>query len=86
MITSDVHVMSHVTAGACPILDDPRFGSVEFENETRPVGSVAIYSCDPPYTLIGQPERTCLDTSVWSGQAPTCECKTCQNVHLNFKF
>lgn len=74
--------MSHVTAEACPNLDDPRFGSVAFENETRPVGSVATYSCDPSYTLIGEPQRTCLNTSVWSGQAPTCECETCQNFEF----
>ena len=42
------------------------------------LGSVATYSCDPDYTLVGQRTRTCEDTSggttgTWSGTPPTCE-------------
>ena len=42
------------------------------------LGSVATYSCDPGYSLVGQTTRTCEDanneaTGTWSGVDPMCE-------------
>ena len=52
------------------------------------VGSNATYTCDQAYTLVGQPTRTCVRNgadTMWSGQAPTCQCKRnmypCTFVH-----
>ena len=43
------------------------------------LGSVAIYSCNTGYVLVGQTTRVCEDTNggtmttgTWSGSAPTC--------------
>ena len=58
---------------SCPILDDPMFGSVSYESEEREVGSIASYSCQDHYTLIGATNVTCLETSLWSEGVPTCE-------------
>ena len=47
------------------------------------LGSVATYSCDPGYALVGQTTRTCEDTNggtvttgTWSGTPPYCQGKT----------
>ena len=53
----------------CEPLVDPPNGVVSF-NTT--VNSVATYSCNTGYTLTGDDMRTCLETGVWSGSAPTC--------------
>ena len=44
------------------------------------LGSVATYSCDPGYALVGQTTRTCEDTNggtvttgTWSGTPPYCQ-------------
>lgn len=34
--------------------------------------SVATYSCDPGYLLVGDATRTCQNDSMWSGSEPTC--------------
>ena len=67
--------LSIIPVVVCPILEDPQFGSISYENGNRGIGSMATYTCDPRYSLVGNALRTCLDTSEWSGRAPTCECK-----------
>ena len=71
----------------CPSLDVPPFGAITYTPEAGSIaadsiaagsiaaGSIATYSCVQRYTLIGGPQRTCLETGLWSGQAPTCECE-----------
>ena len=54
----------------CGLLTDPENGEVSFSTATY--SSVATYSCDSGYALIGDNMRTCLDTGLWSGSAPTC--------------
>ncbi|CAI8036469.1 Sushi, von Willebrand factor type A, EGF and pentraxin domain-containing protein 1 [Geodia barretti] len=44
---------------------------VGYTNTTM-INSVAIYSCDDGYSLVGDASRTCLETGLWSGTAPTC--------------
>ena len=41
---------------------------------SRPVDTVATYTCDTGYTLNGGSTRTC-GSGVWSGLAPTCQRK-----------
>ena len=36
---------------------------------------VATYSCSIGYVLVGTANRTCQSNSMWSGEAPSCECK-----------
>ena len=59
-------------------------GMVTFDSVA--LGSVATYTCDRPYRLVGQPTRTCVrngDNTVWNGQTPTCECKNYQYNNNN---
>ena len=35
-------------------------------------GSVALYSCDKRYELMGDANRTCGENELWSGEQPTC--------------
>ena len=60
------------------------------------LGSVATYSCDPGYALMGQTTRTCEDISggtvtkgTWSGTEPSCSSQSLSMylghylVHIN---
>lgn len=54
----------------CGPLDNPEDGAVSLTGTTYI--SVATYSCDSGYVLMGDEMRTCLDTGLWSGSTPTC--------------
>ena len=41
--------------------------------DSRPVDTVATYTCNPGYTLNGGTNRTCGSDGVWSGSALTCQ-------------
>ena len=56
----------------CPSLMNPENGRVEF---TTNVGDTATYTCDDDYILSGDSTRLCLASGMWSGNAPTCNCK-----------
>ena len=51
-------------------LTDPDNGAVSLSGTTY--NSVATYSCDSDYVLMGDNTRRCLDTGLWSGSTPTC--------------
>ncbi len=52
----------------CPAPNAPVNGGVTLE------GSIATYSCDAGYELLGEPTRTCSQTEgMWSNAAPNCE-------------
>ena len=75
----------HSTGNECDPndLSDPENGMVTFDSVS--LGSVATYTCDQAFSLMGQSTRTCVRigaNTVWSGQAPTCECK---NAHKKKK-
>ena len=42
---------------------------------SRPVDTVATYTCNPGYTLDGGTTRTCGSDGVWNGSALNCQCK-----------
>ena len=61
-----------IQSTGCAILNVSHSPGLRIEfNGTKP-GSIANYSCDVGYNLIGQSSRTCLSNRVWSGIAPTC--------------
>ena len=39
---------------------------------TTAYNSVANYTCNSSYALMGDAMRTCLETGSWSGDEPTC--------------
>ena len=57
----------------CGPLGHPENGRVSLSGTTY--NSVATYSCDSGYGLIGNNTRTCLGTGNWSGRKPTCMSK-----------
>ena len=59
----------------CGVLDDPENGEVSLSGTT--LGSKATYSCNDRYVLEGESTRVCQSNGKWSGEAPTCERKSC---------
>ena len=55
----------------CSSLDAPDNGDVMVGMTT--FESVATYSCDPSFRLIGVTTRTCQLNGSWSGEIPVCE-------------
>ena len=63
----------------CQNLPNPENGQVvQIINGNIP-GTVANYSCDSGYTLVGNMSRVCVQVNreeeVWTGEAPTCQRK-----------
>ncbi len=68
------HVCMHVcmtVAVDCGTLPNPSNGFVNLITTT--LGSPASYSCDLGFQLRGVEVRICVETGVWSDQAPICE-------------
>ena len=59
-----------VTVVDCGSLTDPANGAVSLTNTTY--NSVATYSCNNGYNLVGDTTRTCQASGSWSETAPTC--------------
>ena len=55
----------------------PRNGSVMFDDTLE--GSVATYTCDFGFGLVGDSERTCQFDQTWTGTEPTCTCESNTN-------
>ena len=71
-----IFIAANVTALACTDLMDLVNGGITYDMETinnRPVDTVATYTCNVSYTLIGGSTRTCGSDRVWSGSDPVCE-------------
>ncbi len=72
----------------CPPLTTPGNGSVTISSGVNhlSVGSVATYSCDPRYALLGPPTRTCEDpdsddsVGTWSETMPGCEGEVLEKI------
>ena len=67
-------LMFFLTAILCPDLDNVANGQVRLTGNT--VGSGAIYSCSPGYTLEGFQQRRCNGDGDWEGTPPTCHLTT----------
>ena len=57
----------------CGSLDDLGNGHVSLTGTT--FGSTATYECAVGLYLIGDSQRTCLETGQWSGEQPVCQSK-----------
>lgn len=55
----------------CGDLRDPKYGQVDVS--TTIFGSIATYSCDKGFQLIGKNARQCLINGEWSNEAPVCQ-------------
>ena len=63
----------------CSNLTSPSNGHVSVSTTT--FGSMATYTCEEGYMLMGFPMRECLSNGSWSQQEPVCESKS-----SNIKF
>ena len=61
-----------LTAVDCGTLNNPANGQVSYTGRTT-YRQTATYSCDLGYNLVGDSNRTCQATGVWSGSEPTCQ-------------
>lgn len=78
---------------SCPDLTNPVNGQVSVNDVNNVEGSIASYSCDFSYNLIGDAMRTCQNvgsstSGQWNGSAPVCQSKFSvlfiwQNEHVN---
>ncbi len=62
----------------CRILPPIANGSINYTSDEmpRPIGTVAIYSCDDGFFLNGSEKRTCFLqalSGLWDESAPTCD-------------
>lgn len=55
---------------SCPTLSEIQDGFVDISGNT--VGSVAAYSCNQGFELIGKRKRTCQENGLWSSTEPSC--------------
>lgn len=58
-----------VNCGPPPV---PINGNVSITSLQTIFQSIAIYSCDLGYVLVGENRRMCEAQGAWSGQTPTC--------------
>ena len=54
----------------CPVLEHPERGLVSVGGNSP--GSVATYSCNGGYSLLGSATRQCQSNGTWSNESPTC--------------
>ena len=63
----------------CSDLPSLENGDIDYggggSTNSRPVNTVATYTCNPGYTLNGGTTRTCGSDGVWSGPAIDCQRK-----------
>ena len=59
------------SVAVCGFLPDPVNGMVTISGPT--FGSIATYTCNTGYILIGDTERVCQGNGVWSGSEPVCQ-------------
>ena len=62
----------------CPVLPDPLNGEVNVSS--RIISSIASYTCNDGFTLVGEEERECMADGQWSGREPICVCEFEQDV------
>ena len=65
----NIYITRPITA-TCPDLVDPDRGNVAIV--TTDTSTIATYTCDSPYSLIGASLRTCQANDSWTGSAPYC--------------
>ena len=68
----------------CGQLQELEYGRVTITGTTT--GSVATYSCNKGFKLIGTVNRICLASGQWSRTAPTCQRKKFLLCNLNPHF
>ena len=79
-LTCNNDYVHHTVKVSCSDLPNPANGQVSVNDINNVEGSIASYSCDSSYNLIGNAMRTCQNvgsptSGEWSGSDPTCQRK-----------
>ena len=72
MIVCYIFHCSSITFLDCPSLLNPNQGSVSL-SAGQSYASVATYSCDSGFKVVGDATRECQANGTWEGVDPTCE-------------
>ncbi len=75
-------------SGACSDLPLLMNGDITYEAgvvDSRPINTIATFTCDNGYSLTGGSFRVCQNDGTWSGTVPTCQCELIP-LHLNSCF
>ncbi|XP_064386180.1 sushi, von Willebrand factor type A, EGF and pentraxin domain-containing protein 1-like isoform X2 [Halichondria panicea] len=78
--SSTVRPTCELSTTTCSDLPAPTNGMIGYNAETmntRPVNTVATFTCNTRYTVTGDMTRTCGAGGVWSGTNPTCTLVDC---------
>ena len=70
----NINCICYLTEIRCPALKDPENGSVD-DGDNLP-GTIAKYTCDDGFRLVGSTKRLCQKDGSWAGEAPICKRKT----------
>ena len=65
----------------CPFLNDPEDGAVTVNGFIT--GDTALYTCSGLFEMKGNATRTCMSTSKWTGQPPTCQSTSGNELRSN---
>ena len=61
-------------AALCSLLTPPTNGAmITYSDDTRGMGTVATYSCNTGYEVMGNVNRTCTSADTWSGMDASCQ-------------
>ncbi|XP_029668396.1 sushi, von Willebrand factor type A, EGF and pentraxin domain-containing protein 1 [Formica exsecta] len=58
------------------------FGTVVLTNGTTTVSSLAVYTCQEDYWLVGEGKQECTKEGKWSHDTPSCELITCEEPEV----
>ncbi len=62
--------------GPCSDLPPLMNGGITYNNglvDSRPVNTIALFTCDNGYTLTGGSFRVCQNDRTWDGTTPICQ-------------
>ena len=62
----------------CPALSEIPNGSVTVSSDTN--NTIAVYSCNEGFELVGESTRVCMSDSTWSGNSPICRREIPENL------
>ena len=71
-----LNIIMFTISGPCSDLPPLMNGGITYTDEladSRPINTIAIYTCDNGYTLTGGSFSQCQNNGTWSATAPTCQ-------------
>lgn len=67
----------------CGLLRPPENGNVNYPSGRTSYGSVAEFSCNLGFSLVGQQTVICQSSGSWNGNTPTCQMAVAGKNHDN---